>query len=526
MIDNSAQPYGLVIPPNHDFSKPCPVYVWLHGRGDKNTDLHFLFERATKPGQITPRDAIVVHPFGRHCVGWKHAGERDVFESTGKAAFDYGGYGKGAMDLDRCVLIGFSMGGAGAWHAGAHASFNYVAIAPGAGFAETAQYNKLTPDKYPPWYEQKLWGMYDTPAYVRNLFNTEVIAYSGELDKQIQAARVMEAAYQTEGRTLTHLIGPGVEHKYEPNTLSELLKRISAVLAKGKNDPRKATEMHFQTRTLQYSLSNWFYVARLKEHWQDSRIDAKVVGERHLAVVTKNINEFTLGGPWDKISGATIDIDGQSLKPAMPDKDDLGSVNLEWKDSRWQQVRRKLSSPAIKSDKQHGPIDHAFMIPFVVITPSGKSRNAKFQEWCDFELAHFRQRWQALMRAKMPEMKDTEASMAKLDDLAYRSYVLWGDADSNILIRHLQDRLPAQSASGSWRFGNQEYDGNKYVPVLCFPRHTNNGYIVLNSGLTFREGHDRTNSQQNPKLPDWAIIDITQPPGCACAGTHPRRGVF
>jgi hypothetical protein len=54
-IDGSAQPYGLVIPKDHDFSKPATLYVWLHGRGDKSTDLHFLQERATKIGQIAPR---------------------------------------------------------------------------------------------------------------------------------------------------------------------------------------------------------------------------------------------------------------------------------------------------------------------------------------------------------------------------------------------------------------------------------------------------------------------------------------
>jgi hypothetical protein len=37
-------------------------------------------------------------------------------------------------------------------------------------------------------------------------------------------------------------------------------------------------------------------------------------------------------------------------------------------------------------------------------------------------------------------------------------------------------------------------------------------YLVINSGPTFREAHDRTNSLQNPKLPDWAIVDITTPP--------------
>ena len=34
----------------------------------------------------------------------------------------------------------------------------------------------------------------------------------------------------------------------------------------------------------------------------------------------------------------------------------------------------------------------------------------------------------------------------------------------------------------------------------------------------FREAHDKTNSLQNPKLPDWAILDITQPPNDESAG--------
>ena len=30
-IDDSVQPYGLVIPEKLDLAKPCPLYVWLHG---------------------------------------------------------------------------------------------------------------------------------------------------------------------------------------------------------------------------------------------------------------------------------------------------------------------------------------------------------------------------------------------------------------------------------------------------------------------------------------------------------------
>ncbi|SVB47990.1 uncharacterized protein METZ01_LOCUS200844, partial [marine metagenome] len=42
--------------------------------------------------------------------------------------------------------------------------------------------------------------------------------------------------------------------------------------------------------------------------------------------------------------------------------------------------------------------------------------------------------------------------------------------------------------------------------------------VVIHSGPTFRESHDRTNSLQNPKLPDWAIRDLNQPPNGESAG--------
>ena len=43
-----SSPYGLEIPEGLDLSKPVPLYVWLHGRGDKDTDLHFIRGREGK----------------------------------------------------------------------------------------------------------------------------------------------------------------------------------------------------------------------------------------------------------------------------------------------------------------------------------------------------------------------------------------------------------------------------------------------------------------------------------------------
>jgi hypothetical protein len=51
-------------------------------------------------------------------------------------------------------------------------------------------------------------------------------------------------------------------------------------------------------------------------------------------------------------------------------------------------------------------------------------------------------------------------------------------------------------------------------------------YMVLNSGPTFREAHDRSNSLQTPKLPDWAVIDLSQPPDDKVPGKIAAAGFF
>jgi hypothetical protein len=64
-IDGSLQPYGIDIPDGLNLNAPAPVWIWLHGRGDKETDLHFLHRRLTQGTPFRPQDAIVLHPFGR-----------------------------------------------------------------------------------------------------------------------------------------------------------------------------------------------------------------------------------------------------------------------------------------------------------------------------------------------------------------------------------------------------------------------------------------------------------------------------
>ena len=154
---------------------------------------------------------------------------------------------------------------------------------------------------------------------MRNLFNTRVIAYSGELDKQIQAARVMEEAYKSEGRELEHLIGPGVEHKYEPKTLEELLHRLETVVKyTDRKDLILPRKVHLQTRTLRYAKTHWIAAAGLEEHWKEARIDGTWESNSGIELKTSNVNRIELAGPLAG-SGTAAIVDGVSSGPRPGD---------------------------------------------------------------------------------------------------------------------------------------------------------------------------------------------------------------
>jgi hypothetical protein len=322
------------------------------------------------------------------------------------------------------------------------------------------------------------------------------------------------------------------------------MKRLAAVVEKGREE--FPTEAHLQTRTLAYPVQSWIVAHRLAEHWADSRIDA-VRTEGKVDVQTKNITQFHLNVPGDgKLFQFAID--GQAM-PSVDNGQGLSAppafggfvgakaqsprtrATFVKQEGKWQwlplEASRKSFSELAKHTGLQGPIDDVFNSTFLVVTPSGKSKNPRFQAWVDFELAHFRDRWRALMRGEPQIKKDTELTEA--DERTYQ-LILWGDPDSNSAMARLLEKSPVSFKDGKWTLGQATYGGDQFVPTLIYPRPVNLNaarfggpstiyrYVVLNSGLTFREAHDRTNSLQNPKLPDWAIIDLSEPPDARAPG--------
>ena len=523
-IDGSVQPYGLVVPATYQPNLPHQyrLDVWFHGRSETLTEINFLNDRLKNSGQFTPPNTFVLHPYGRYCNANKFAGEVDTFESLAHVRKHY------PIDENRITVRGFSMGGAATWHIATHHAGLWAAAAPGAGFAETAEYLKLgTNEPMPAPHEQTLWHLYNATDYAANLFNLPTVAYSGEIDRQIQAANVMAREMKKEGLELTHIIGPNTEHKYHPDAITEINRRIDSIVAQGRNPIPH--QIKFTTFTLRYNKMFWVTVDGLEQHWERARVEAEIKDTTTVSVKTSNVSAFTLemaSGlcPLNTATKPTVVIDGQTLEAAAVQSDRSWTAKFQKQGTRWISAHAASAKPLQKRHGLQGPIDDAFMDRFIFVRPTGKSANEVINAWVKAEMNRAITQWRTIFRGEAIVKNDDEITEA---DIASSNLILWGDSTSNQLINKMAGQLPIQWVADKIQAGAQTYKASNHIPLLIYPNPLNpNRYIVLNSGFTFREGDHISNSRQTPKLPDWAIVDITTPPSPRSVGKIVRAGFF
>jgi dienelactone hydrolase len=538
-IDGSVQPYGVVVPPTWKGAadeKPRSTWIWNHGRSENLTELSFIAGRMKSAGEFTPEDTFVVHPYGRYCNATKFAGEVDVFEALAATQRGY------PVDARRLVNAGFSMGGASAWHLGAHYAGLWATSHAGAGFAETAEYAGVfsagkTP---PPWWEQILWRWYDATVCVGNFTNSPMLAYHGSEDKQGQSTTIMKRFAEKEGVKIEEFIGPGVGHKYEPKTKKDLVERIATELAKPRGSFALLTpNVHLVTYTPRYSSLHWLQVAGLERQWERAEVtgvlDLSTTGNATVSLGTRNVSELILDlSTWD---GGSRGNPKPNVKLTV-DKEAFTTFSGQWiilrkQAGKW--VKTEVSGrrdaltevEAKRSDKKPGvcgPIDDAFMDSFVFVKPTGAPLTQMLGDWTKRELDHAITQWRGIFRGDAQVVDDNKLTDAQIKA---SNIVLWGDPSSNAVFKKIADKLPVKWTAEGIEFGGKKY-GPTHAPLLIFPNPLNpQKYVVLNSGFTFnRAAASGTNSQQTPKLPDWAIVDTSVPPDDKYPGKIVDAGFF
>ncbi|WP_425616919.1 alpha/beta hydrolase-fold protein [Anatilimnocola sp. NA78] len=525
-LDGSVQPYGLVVPDSFNGTgnrHRCDI--WLHGRGETLSELNFLRDRMTNIGTMSPRDVIVLHPYGRYSNAFKFAGEVDVFESLASVQKRY------PIDADRIAMRGFSMGGAGAWHLAVHHPDRWFAANPGAGFSETPDFLRVfqKQDLKPLWWEKTLWQWYDCPAWVNNLRGLPTVAYSGELDSQKQAADIMEAAMQAAGMQLRHVIAPETKHAYSPDAKEEVDRRLAALEQFAGNEGN--TTVSFTTLTLRYPKHTFVTIDELEEHWKPGTIEIDIGGEVRFSA--KGITAFTV----DSLPGYYVDQEGLEVivnegLPGAP-ADDLNSeeyslgtvpalsdrsikLSAHKIGDRWHLGPRTNEIGLRKKHGLTGPIDDAFMDSFLFVAPTGKAWNELPAQWSTSELTRAKEHWRRHFRG-VPRVKND--SQMTPDDLARHNLVLWGDPGSNAVLAQIAAKLPIKWTAEQVQVGGASFPANQHAVVAIYPNPLNpKKYVVLNSSFTFREFAYLNNARQVPMLPDWAVVDLSTPPNSVWPG--------
>lgn len=528
-IDNTVQPYGLVISGSDDRkpTRPSRCDIWFHGRGETLSEVNFLYERMTNAGRYSPDDTIVLHPYGRYSNAFKFAGETDVLEALADVQNRY------HIDENRISVRGFSMGGAACWQFAVHFPGSWFAANPGAGFSETPQFLKTFQNETlnpTPW-ERSLWNLYDCDKYALNLAQLPTIAYSGEIDRQKQAADVMEAALAEHDIHLRHVIGSGMGHNIDEAskvTVEDSLKRLAK---KGRSEFPK--ELNFETYTLKYNNVSWLTIDAMEEHWKRATVRASVMkdksGEVNCLIQATNVAALTV-----KFPPATFPVpltnqpnEGKGMGLIFVDKDmpqqnipgtiysDGSAVAQVHKtaDGSWTSGPAPTETNSIrKAHDLQGPIDDALMDRFVFVRPTGQAAHPAVQEWTTSELERAIEHWRRHFRGDAVVIDDVDVTDQMIQ--SDTNLVLWGDRSSNKVLAKIVDKLPIKWTKDSLSVGKQTWSAAEHAPVLIYPNPLNpNRYIVLNSSFTYRDYAYLNNARQVPMLPDWAVIDLKTPPG-------------
>lgn len=498
-VDGSVQPYAIGLPEGVDprDGKRWPLHIKLHGRGGRN-ELRFFNDHYGKPLE-QDQDWIQIDVFGRIDNAYRFAGEADVFEALADVKRRF------RIDEKRITLWGFSMGGAGAWHLGVHHPALWSSVGPGAGFVDFYEYQKQT-EKRPPW-QHKTLHIYDALDYASNAFNVPICTYGGELDAQLVASTRMVDAAKKRNVPIKLIIGPGMGHKFDPKSFETFMAFHREKSAKGRPGFPGSKEIRFITYTPKYNTCEWLTVEELTKIYEPATVEAKIDTERNvLKVTTTNVSALQIS----RDVAETIELDGESFPLRSAADSLLPGVYYERENSKWRVLdydeSRAFQDNTLLHKRRNlqGPIDDAFMQPFVCVRGTGTAWSPAHQAWTDWTLDRFDREFDKWMRGKIQITNDS-----KVDDelIADKNLILFGDPGSNAVLARVLPMLPISWTKDKLTVNGQDYDIDTHGLSMIFPNPLNpSRYIVINSGHTFHEPDFKaSNSWLFPRLGDIAV---------------------
>jgi pimeloyl-ACP methyl ester carboxylesterase len=517
-LDGSVQPYGLTVPESYDGSKPTRLYVWLHGRDQRLSEASFISRFPAPNNGATYRTAdvgqITLDAYGRWNNANHWAGEVDVFEAIEDVRSRY------KIDPDRIILRGFSLGGAGAWHIALQYPDRFAAADIGAGTYP----RRWQMPGFPPHQQATLRIWENILEWSLNAFNIPIAAHDGDNDTgvsglppvpgeksrgQLESSLRVRAQLEKEGfpsegepnflrakgTPSIFLISENTGHSVSPKVRGQVDEFLKTWGDRGRVSP---DHVRFATFTTRYDRCYWVTAAGLEKHYERSEVNAeRDKDRRRFRITTKNLSRLTLR---ETEKAASVAIDGQNLRIKGS-----AELRLEKQGGRW-----RLAGKAAGLRKTHGlsgPIDDAFLDPFLLVRPTGVPWNEAANRQALRILARFDRVYARWYRAHPRVKDDTDVTDA---DLAKYNVALFGDPGSNRWIAKMNGKLPVVWSKDAVKLGRESFPAAEHLPALVYPNPLHpSRYVVLNSGLTIDE-REYQSDYSMPRLGDFAALKVQE----------------
>jgi hypothetical protein len=516
-LDGSVQPYGVRIPTSYDGSRPVKLYVVMHGRAARLSEADFLYSYPSRgPAKPPVADAgqIDLDVYGRwNGAGYHFAGEVDVFEALAAVQKRY------KIDPARILLRGFSMGGEGAWNIALHNPDRWAAAEIGAGtWSRRPDMPGLEPYQYA---ALRIWE--NMTDWALNAFNMPLAGHDGDHDTQVSSLPPPPPGTPSRGqlesslKVRDQLVKEGFPMEGDPNDLRArgiraifliskdtghgtspgVREKLDAFLKEyGDRGQISPDHIRFLTYTTRYNRDFWVTLDELEKHYERAEIDAqRSDGGKHYRITTRNLARLVLR---ETDHASEIRIDGRDLKikPAA-------EIALEKSESGWRQARAERSPGLHKIHGLQGPIDDAFLDPFILVRPTGTPWNAAVEAQTLRTLARFDRLYARFLRAH-PRIVD-DKDLTEADFLKY-NVALFGDPGSNRWMAKVIGKLPVRWTPKSVTLGGRTFPAEDHYPALAYPNPLSpSHYVVLNTGLTI-EDRGYHGDYGMPQFGDYAVL--------------------
>ena len=441
---------------------------------------------------------VSIRPCGRgNGTVYQGYGEVDVYEAIEAVAQLV------AIDRDRIVVTGVSMGGAATWYHASHRPDFWAAAAPFCGYCDYKLWEKPggTTFHRQPW-EEASWIARGAAYQAENFRHLPVRMTHGEWDRAVgggvpvEHSRQMQRKLSALGYTSELIEVPKTGHGCRTPELWEdavewLLKQRRVA---------EPDEVSLVAYTLRHHRSYWVSVEQQELYGRASHVNATLDRDaKRVTVLTENVRRLSLG-PLSEVDGLQLDAS------AFEGKDLLAQARSFQRGAGgdWQVAAQPIAIGE-KRPQLSGPIGDLFYAPTIVVYgTSGADDETQFNRLMAGELVRFYNRYnggvhrggitgdntvtipivsdmQALGQHALPEGGSIEVT-AEL--IARANLLLIGAPHSNALLSTLGDGVSLRVAPDSLELSGREFKGEGIACFAIFPHPDGQRYVGLLSGTT------------------------------------------